>query len=71
MAEVAHARPKNGRARELSRDEAWKVFDAAARRYLHISGDDFVRNWERHAYDPDPDDHPGVMQVAVLLPLIR
>ena len=50
--------------------EALEDFDASARRYLGISGAEFLRRWDAGEY-PDPDDTPGVMAVAFLIPLIR
>ena len=40
-----------------------------ARRYLGISGDEFVRRWEAGEYAGTADS-PGVMDLALLLPLV-
>lgn len=56
--------------RELSQDEGRKVFDQLARRYLNMSGEEFILAWEAGAFDDDPD-RPDVMRVAMLLPLAR
>jgi len=54
---------------EIGHPEAVRMLDAAARRYLHMSGLDFVQAWEECRW-PDPDAVPGVMRVAGLLPLL-
>jgi hypothetical protein len=56
---------KNG-FKVLSRDEGEKLLDRQARRYLGMSGKDFVRQWKaKKIKDPD---RPEVMRVAFLLP---
>lgn len=52
--------------REVSREEALAIVDRQARRYLGISGDEFIRRW-KSGYWPDPDRVPGVIQVSMLL----
>lgn len=60
--------------RELSREEGRKLFDRQARRYLGISGEEFLEKWDSREYG-DPDDRaknpPGVMELAMLLPFVR
>ncbi len=60
--------------RQLSHEEGRALLDRQARRYLGISGDEFVRTWDAGLYG-DPDDRtknsPGVMRVAMLLPFAR
>ena len=51
-------------------EEAWKIFDEAARRYLKISGRKFLQKWDKGEY-PDPDAEGGVMSVAMLIPTVR
>lgn len=64
----------NGHDRELSRQESWELFDREAKRYLDISGDEFLRAWDAGEYG-EPDDRsknpPGVMRLAMLLPFVR
>jgi len=57
---------KNG-FRVLSKDEGEKLLDRQARKYLHMSGKEFVRRWKAKEFD-DPD-RPEIMRVAFLLPL--
>lgn len=46
------------------------MLDRRARKYLGMSGDDFVRAWDAGELDGDPD-RPEVMRVAMLVPLGR
>ncbi|MGE3795257.1 MAG: hypothetical protein AB7I38_15190 [Dehalococcoidia bacterium] len=55
----------------LSPTEARAAFERAAQHYLGVSGDEFLRTWDAGEYGPDPDAHPGVMDVAMLLPWAR
>jgi len=54
------------RARELTREEGQRLLDQRARRFLHMSGEEFRRRYAAGELDPD-DDH--VLGVALLLPL--
>ena len=54
---------------EVTEEEGWAILDRAARRYLGISGEEFVRRWKAGEY-PDPDGTP-VLRVAMLLPFAR
>lgn len=55
---------------ELSEQEARELLDKQARRYLGMSGEEFIRAWDAGEFDADPD-RPEVMRVAMLLPLGR
>ncbi len=59
----------DGHVRELSDEQAWELFDRAARYYLEISGDTFLERWDSGYYE-DPDQ-PEVMSVVMLLPFVR
>lgn len=59
---------KNG-FRVLSREEGKNLLDRQARRYLHMSGEKFVRLWK--AKKIKNPDRPEVMRVAFLLPFGR
>ena len=56
---------KNG-FRVLSQKEGKKLLDSQARRYLGISGDEFLRKWKAKEFKAP--DRPEVMRVAFLLP---
>jgi hypothetical protein len=64
---VASERAKR---QELSRDQGRAILDRQARRYLGMSGEDFVRAWDAGEFDDDPD-RPDVMHVAMLIGLTR
>jgi hypothetical protein len=59
----------NGHARELTREEGLALLDQAARRYLQMSAEQFIKAWEAGAFE-DPD-RPDVMYVAMLLPFAQ
>ncbi len=50
--------------------EAESILDRQARRYLHISGKEFVRRW-KSGYWQHPDQVPGVISVSMLLPEVE
>jgi hypothetical protein len=52
---------------EMSPLEAFEVFDKASRMLLKISGNEFIEKWNSGYFEPDPDDQPGVMEVASLM----
>jgi len=54
---------------EITPAEAAQMVDKAAKRYLRMSGPEFVQAWAEGRW-PDPDAVPGVMRVAGLLPLL-
>ncbi len=59
--------------RWLDDEEAREEFDGQARTWLGISGEAFLRRWDAgdyHGIEDDPD-HPFVMSIAMLIPLVR
>ncbi len=56
--------------RELSQADSRTLLDQQARRYLHMSGDDFIRAWDAGQFADNPD-RPEVMRVAMLLDFAR
>lgn len=54
----------------MTDEEARETFDAAARRHLGTSGEEFLRRWDAGEW-PDPDAVEGVMAVVMLIPLVR
>ena len=55
---------------ECSPEEGRALFDAAARRHLGVSGEEFLAKWDAGDYDDDPDN-PDVVRVAMLMPFGR
>lgn len=74
MRSMEHAARADRNVRELSREEGRELFDRQARRYLDMSGDEFLKKWDAGEFG-DPDDRtknpPGVMKMAMLLPFVR
>lgn len=54
----------------LTPEEAWESFDAAARRYLGMSGEAFIAAWDAGKFDDDPDQ-PALILVSMLRPVGR
>jgi len=57
-------------ARELTLEEGWDLLDKQARKYLSMSGMDFVKKWQAGEFKEDPDQ-PEIMHIAMLLPFVR
>jgi hypothetical protein len=62
--------PAKTSIRFLTPEEAWASFDRAARRYLGISGEEFIAAWEAGRFDDDPD-RPELIRVSLLRPVGR
>ncbi|MGH2354540.1 MAG: hypothetical protein ACRDJN_23275 [Chloroflexota bacterium] len=52
----------------LTPEEGQRLLDEQARRYLGMSGAEFVRAWKAGKFAADPD-RPEVVRLAMLLPL--
>jgi hypothetical protein len=66
IGDVTMKRNGNHRVEFLSPEEGKKLLDRQARRYLKMSGEEFVRKWK--AKKIKNPDRPEVMQVAFLIP---
>lgn len=55
----------------LSPEEAWAEFDSEARRWLGISGEDFLRKWDAHEMDVDGPQHDSIIHLSFLIPFAR
>lgn len=53
----------------MTPEEGREIVDRAARRELGMSGEEFLRRWDRGEIE-DPD-RPEVIRVAILLPFAR
>jgi len=51
-------------------EESRQLFDATARQYVGMSGDDFLRAWDNGEF-ADSDARDRAMRVAILIPMIR
>jgi hypothetical protein len=58
------------RIQKLSKDQARRMFDRQAKHYLHMSGEEFIRRWDRGLFNGKADT-PAVIRVAMLLPFGR
>lgn len=56
--------------RELSKDQARRMFDRQAKHYLNMSGKKFIEKWEAGLFNGKADT-PEVIRVAMLLPFGR
>ncbi|MHB2024693.1 MAG: hypothetical protein ACYCO3_15445 [Mycobacteriales bacterium] len=52
---------------EVSPDEGRQVLDDAARRWLGISGEEFLAAWRDGRY-AEAEDQPEIAKVALLIP---
>ncbi|MBK5218385.1 MAG: hypothetical protein JJE35_01165 [Thermoleophilia bacterium] len=55
--------------RELDREAGQELLDEQARKFLGISGPEFLRRWQAGEIDADSD--PDVMRVAMLAGFAR
>ena len=54
---------------EVSDAEGAAILDTAARHYLGMSGDEFLRAWAEGRFRNGACDDPGVAWVSMLIPL--
>src|SRR6478672_10897778 len=54
---------------ELSEDEGRALFERQARKYMGMSGDEFLRKWD--ACEIEDPDRSEVLTVVFLIPLVR
>jgi hypothetical protein len=52
---------------QMSSAEFQVVFDRAARSLLNMSGEEFLKKWNNNEFGENPDEIPGVMEVASLI----
>ena len=55
----------------MSPEEAERAFDAAARRYLSISGAEFLKKWHSGYFKGKREIASKVDAVSILLPLVE
>lgn len=57
----------------FSPEETREAFDASAREWFGMSGEEFIRRWDAGEFDAiaDDADHPQVMWLATLIPFGR
>jgi|GEM_PF-3118471 len=70
LADNRSAAPAISPVHEATPEEGRALLDRRARRYLGISGDEFLCRYEAGDYDAELDA-PGVQNVVALLPFIQ
>lgn len=70
MSTTATQRNKISQVRELSQAEARRMFDRQAKRYLKMSGPQFIEKWDAGKFNGKTDT-PAVIRLAMLLPFGR
>lgn len=54
---------------DRAEQEAYEVFDSTARYFVGMSAEEFIEAWNAGRFhDPDPDNHPGVIEIASVAP---
>ncbi len=53
---------------EVSDAEGFVILDNAARHYLNMSGEEFLRAWKEGRFDNGACTDPGVTYVSMLIP---
>ena len=53
---------------EVTEAEGRAILDRAARRYLNMSGDEFLRAWKEGRFENGTCTDPGVTYVSMLIP---
>lgn len=54
----------------IHQEEASRIFNETARRYLSISGSEFLARWDAGIYR-DSEMRSRAMRVAILIPMVR
>jgi len=64
------AKTGTGTMNELTLEDGRKLLDKQARRYLNMSGSEFIKKWEDGEFRDDPD-RPDVMRLVMLIPFAK
>ena len=56
--------------KELTLDDGRKLLDKQARRYLGMSGSEFIEKWEAGEFGGN-SDRPEVMRLVMLIPFAK
>lgn len=66
--------PRNGHnngIHELDAEESHALFDQAARYYLNMSGEEFLRQYDAGKFDEEIDVRPELRRMEMLIPFGR
>lgn len=58
-----------GTVKELTTKEGQDLLDEQSRKYLGISGQEFLEKWETGEFDED--DRPEIMRLVMLIPFAK
>ena len=61
---------KKSNIKELTKAEARRMFDRQAKRYLNMTGSQFIEKWDAGKFNGKADT-PAVIRLAMLLPFGR
>jgi len=56
---------------EVTDDEGCVIFDNAARHYLNMSGEEFLRAWKQGRFSRSGCEDTRVTYVSMLIPLVE
>ena len=59
-----------GTIKELTAEEGRDLLDAQSRKYLDMSGQEFLQKWESGKFDDD-QDRPEIMRLVMLIPFAK
>lgn len=74
---VRATQPKTPRRRKTAEERGWRIlspeesralFDEHARRYMNMSGDEFIAAWNRGDFNFDPDYSEAVGHLWMMMP---
>ncbi|TAK28338.1 MAG: hypothetical protein EPO21_22915 [Chloroflexota bacterium] len=68
--------PRNGHTngngvRELNDEESHALFNEAAQYYVQMSGEEFLRRYDRGEFDAEIDIRPELRRMEMLIPFGR
>jgi hypothetical protein len=61
---------ESNNVKELTLEQGRSLLDRQARKYLQISGDEFIKKWESGEFGDDPD-RPEIMRLVMLIPFAK
>ncbi len=56
--------------KELTLKQGSALLDKQVRKYLHLSGDEFIKKWDAGEFDENPD-RPEIMRLVMLIPFAK
>ena len=56
--------------KELTLKQGRALLDKQARKYLQLSGDEFIKKWDAGEFDENPD-RPEIMRLVMLIPFAK